>query len=117
MISTHVKPTLITLGLAIGCVGAFSSVSAEESILHDAIDDYSGETRGSFADQSPSMRLGGYRTETILEVAYHDYSGAEAMAYNADLVTLEEAEFAASEVGGATLTSPTIIPWDLKPLD
>jgi hypothetical protein len=53
----------------------------------------------------------------ILDEAYHDYSGTEAMAYNEDLVTLDEAEFAAFEVSGAPLTSPSVIPWVLIPVD
>jgi hypothetical protein len=61
--------------------------------------------------------MGGYRTEIILDEAYHDYSGTEAMARNADLVSLEEAEFAAFEAGGASLNSPSVTPWDLAPLD
>jgi hypothetical protein len=115
MNSTYVKLTLIALGLAMGCIGAFSSVSAKESILQDVIDDYSDETYGSFAEQSSSPHMGGYRIEMVLDEAYHDYSGTEATAaYNA---SLEKAEFAVFETVGRPLTSPSGIPWDLMPLD
>jgi len=52
----------------------------------------------------------------VLEESYHDYDGAEAMAFNRSLDELEQAEIAAFEFGG-TGRDETVIPWDLQALD
>ena len=93
---------LITIGPAV----------AQESILHQAIHDYSDDTSSSFGESGSDYLTGRYVTETILDEAYHDYDGIETDASSAlAMKATEDAEFAAVE---QSTTFDDIVPWELR---
>jgi len=91
------------------------NATAGEIILHEAIDDYSPVSEGSF-DSTPQATPSGYQVNIVLDEAYHDYDGSQVMAFNDDMVALEQTEIAAFEYGG-TAREKTVFPWVIEALD
>ena len=88
--------TLLTaiMGISLTAAIAAGNANAEESILHDAIHDYSDDVSRSL--QSSSSR-GGYELQTVLDESYHDYDISDVAAFHSPEPVLERAEFAAFE--------------------
>ncbi|MEA3413434.1 MAG: hypothetical protein U9R74_18140, partial [Pseudomonadota bacterium] len=93
------RPVILALSASALITAMVSSVSADEIILHEAVDDYTPVSQYNFNNPPQSMETG-YRTTNILEESYHDYDGAEAIAFNKNLDALEQTEIAAFEIGG-----------------
>ncbi|MEN8132496.1 MAG: hypothetical protein ABFS45_20410 [Pseudomonadota bacterium] len=95
---TTIKPIVLSsiLGLVMSGVVATTAVNAAESILNDAIHDYSDDAWGSFADTATYDR-GGYQTSIVLDESYHDYVSEDVALFNGTSDKMEQAEFAAFE--------------------
>jgi len=85
------RPVILALGAGALITAMASGVSADEIILHEAVDDYTPVSQYSFNNPPQSMETG-YRTTNILEESYHDYDGAEAVAFNKNLEAMEQTE-------------------------
>lgn len=108
------QPLIRVLGAG-ALVAAAGTLSADQIILDEAVNDYSPVSQASF-NNPPQSTETGYRTEIVLDESYHDYDGAAAMAFNENLDELEQTEIAAFEYGG-TVGKERQIPWDLQALD
>ena len=105
--------TRTILGLAISASVAFTAVSAaeNETILHQAIHDYSDEANVRFKENaSPSSGVG-YDIKIVLDEAYHDYDSRAVARFNTPQESYERAEFAAFEAESFN------VPWVLNVTD
>ena len=93
------RVTLLTaiMGISLSAAIAAGNANAEESILHDAIHDYSDDTSRSLQSSSSRGGWGGYELRTVLDESYHDYDISDVAAFSSPEPELERAEFAAFE--------------------
>lgn len=93
-----IKPVLFSsiLGLAMSTAIATTSVNAAESILNEAIHDYSDDAWGSVQATTVYDRAV-YHTATLLDESYHDYVSQDVAQANDTPEAMEQAEFAAFE--------------------
>ena len=100
-------------GLAFSAAVATTGVSAaeDEIILHDAIDDYTGDLGGSYSDSTRYHR-GNYAVDIVLDEAYHEYRTEEVVTASKGRGEMEQAELAAFEA-----EKPVDIPWDISGID
>ena len=114
MKTTNRKPTLLSMavGLAFGTTVAYTSAQAYDAD-YEISSAYDVAVNDTSYSVTPSIRVGGYRAETLIEESYHDYQSDEVIAYEADLVDLEQTEIAAFEVAEPSAL-PRVIPWQLR---
>ena len=109
---TAIKPVLFSsiLGLAMSTAIAATTANAAESILNDAIHDYSDDAWGNFEDTATYNR-GAYHTsnltDTLLDESYHDYVSQDVAQFNNTSAETEQADFAAFE----EVKTKTSVPW------
>ena len=110
------QPTLIAmaLGLTLGTTVAYTPAYAEYDTDYEISSVYDAAVKNIPYSASASVsRGGGYRTEILLDEAYHEYQSGEIATYEADLVDLEQTEIAAFEASEPS-TLPSVIPWQLS---
>jgi hypothetical protein len=105
---TAIKPVLFSsiLGLAMSTAIATSGVNAAQSILNDAIHDYSDDARGGIQSTAVHDR-GISHTASLLDESYHDYVSQDVVQFSDTSETMQQAEFAAFEEVTASM------PWEV----